>query len=247
MKIKTIKTHKILPYKETIENVIDSYVRKFTNNSILVVTSKIVSICEGRIINTKKVNKEELIEKESDLYLRPVRDKFNYHLTIKRNLMVFAAGIDESNGNGYYILWPKNPQKSANNIRAYLKNKFNLKNIGVLITDSRTTPLRAGTTGISLAHSGFAAVKSYVGKPDIFGRDLKLQKVNMADSLASSAVTVMGEGNEQTPLAIIEDTPFVEFQDRNPTEEELNEFHIPIKDDLYSPLLQNVRWKKGRK
>ncbi|OGK17885.1 hypothetical protein A2866_00515 [Candidatus Roizmanbacteria bacterium RIFCSPHIGHO2_01_FULL_39_8] len=246
MKITPIKTHKIAPYKESIFGVLDKYIRVLHDDSIIVVTSKIVSVCEGSIIKTTDIDKEELIEKEADLYLPPVETKYNYHLTIKNNLMVFAAGIDESNGNGFYILWPQDPQKSANSIRSYLKNKFQLKRIGVLITDSKTTPLRAGTTGISLTHSGFAAVKSYIGKPDIFGRNLKLQKVNMADSLASAAVTVMGEGNEQTPIALIEDVSFVQFQDRNPTKEELGEFHVPIQDDLYSPLIQNTKWQKKK-
>ncbi len=55
----------------------------------------------------------------------------------------------------------------------------------------------------------------------------------------------MGEGNEQTPLAVIKNIPFVQFQDRNPTEEELDELKISLDDDLYAPLLKAVKWKKG--
>ena len=55
----------------------------------------------------------------------------------------------------------------------------------------------------------------------------------------------MGEGNEQTPLATIEDVPFVKFQSRNPTKNELNELNILFEDDLYAPLLKSINWKKG--
>ena len=57
----------------------------------------------------------------------------------------------------------------------------------------------------------------------------------------------MGEGNEQTPIAVISDVPFVEFQDRNPTKEEIEELKINIDDDLYAPLLKSVNWRKGKK
>jgi F420-0:gamma-glutamyl ligase len=57
----------------------------------------------------------------------------------------------------------------------------------------------------------------------------------------------MGEAREQTPLAIIEDIPFIQFQDRNPNEKELDELKINIEDDLYTELLTSVKWKKGGK
>lgn len=209
------------------------------------VTSKIVSICEGRVVKVGKVDKKKLIEQEADCYLPPGKNKYNITLTIKRNLLIPTAGIDESNGDGYYVLWPKNPQKTANEIREYLKNNYSLRHIGVIITDSKTTPLRRGTTGIAIAHSGFSALNNYIGKPDIFGRLLYVTKANIVDALATTAVLIMGEGNEQTPLAIIEDVPFVKFQDRNPAKSELRELQVPIKDDLYASLLKGVKWSKA--
>ena len=125
-------------------------------------------------------------------------------------------------------------------------DKFKLKNLGVLITDSTTAPLRWGVKGIAIAHSGFSALNDYVGKPDLLGRKLKVTKVNVVDALAAAAVLTMGEGNEQMPLALIEDIPFVQFQDRNPTKKELEELRISLDDDLYSPLLKTVKWKKKK-
>jgi F420-0:gamma-glutamyl ligase len=55
----------------------------------------------------------------------------------------------------------------------------------------------------------------------------------------------MGEGSEQTPIALLEDLPFVGFQDRNPTKRELDGMRIKREDDLYWPLLSKVKWRKG--
>jgi len=67
------------------------------------------------------------------------------------------------------------------------------------------------------------------------------------DGLAAAAVLVMGESNEQTPLAVIEDMPFVKFQARDPSKKELEELKITIQEDLYAPLLKAVKWKKGNR
>jgi len=93
-----------------------------------------------------------------------------------------------------------------------LKQKYSVKYLGILITDSRTIPLRAGITGVALGYAGFRGIKDYRGRPDIFGRKFKVSRVNVADSLATVAVFVMGEGNEQQPLAIIKKAP-VEFNE----------------------------------
>ena len=78
---------------------------------------------------------------------------------------------------------------------------FGWKNFGVLITDSHTTPLRRGVTGIALSYWGFSGVQNKVGTPDLFGRTLKMTHVNLADAFAAAAVLVMGESNESTPVA----------------------------------------------
>ena len=117
--------------------------------------------------------------------------------------------------------------------------------MGVLITDSTTRPLRRGVTGVALAHSGFAAIEDYVGRPDIFGHPLTVTKANIRDGLAAAAVLVMGEADEQTPLAVIADLPFITFQERDPTAEELAFLHISLEEDLYAPLLTRAPWQAG--
>lgn len=246
MKVTAIKTHKITKDDRDVFAVLDKYLPSILGGSVVVVTSKILSIIEGRIVKIGEVSKDQLVAEEAELYLPASESKYNFSLTIKNSLLIPSAGIDESNGNGYYVLWPKDPQKWANDIRDYLVKKFNLKNIGVIVTDSKTTPLRWGVTGAAIAYSGFMPLNSTIGTPDIFGRVMQATKVNVMDGLAASAVVVMGESSEQTPLAVIEDVPFVQFVDHNPTEEELNELKIAIADDLYAPLLQIVEWKKGK-
>lgn len=206
---------------------------------------KVVKV--GEVEKVVKVEKDELVEQEAELYLPSSENQYGFSIAVKGNMFVASAGVDESNGNGYFVLWPEDPQASANAIREYLVQKFKIKNVGVILTDSKTTPLRWGVTGIAVAHSGFAALEDYIGIPDVFGRPMHVTKTNVMDALAASAVFVMGEGSEQTPLAVISDVPSVKFQERNPTQAELDKLHITINEDLYAPILKKVEWRKGKK
>jgi len=245
MKVTAIKTCKITTKNKSLYKILDKYVPALKEGSVLVVTSKIIAICEGRLVKIGKIEKDTLIKKEADYFLPSEINPYHFSLAIKNNILAASAGIDESNGNGYHILWPKNPQKTANGIRRYLVKRFSLTQVGVIITDSKTTPQRWGVTGIAIAHSGFKALNDYRGKPDIFGRKFKATQVSVMDGLAVTAVLVMGEGREQTPLAIVEDIPFVRFQQRDPTKKELQELKISLAEDLYAPLLTSVQWRKG--
>lgn len=243
MQITAIKTKKVT-LGDDLYKILDQTVTNLQEKSIVVITSKIVSICEGNVIRTGTINKHQLIKQEADYYFLRHHDLYDVTVTIKDNFLAVGAGIDESNGNGHYVLWPKNPQKSVNEIRKYLMKKFKLKHLGVIITDSKTHPLRWGVTGFPIAHSGFKALNDFIGKKDLFNYTLKQTKVGISEGLAAAAVVVMGESNEQTPIAIIQNVPFVKFQKRNPAKKELQDLIISIKDDIYAPLLENVKWEK---
>lgn len=245
MIVTPVRTAVILPGAISLPELLDKYLSTLSDGSIVAITSKIVSLCEGRTVKISDIKKDELVAKEADYLLKRPTGQYKYAFTITNHTLIPAAGIDESNGNGNYILWPKRPQKTANQIRNYLHKRFSLKQVGVIITDSTSTPLRYGTAGIAIAHSGFLAVNDYRGKPDLFGRRLKISTANIAGNLAAASVAVMGEGAESTPLAVIKDVPFVQFQDRNPTEEELAATYVPIKEDLFAPFLNAVQWQKG--
>jgi dihydrofolate synthase / folylpolyglutamate synthase len=249
MKITAIKTKKFLPPKDDLYSELEKVVKRLKENSIICIASKIVSIGEGRCIPFSDISKDELVRKEADQYLErdQVPNSWMMH-AIKNNLLIGAAGIDESNGDGYYILWPENPDQSAERIYHFLKEK-GLKNIGVIITDSHSIPMRRGLIGISLSYFGFEPLRDYMEEKDLFDRELVLSMTNIPDSLAASSVFVMGEGAEQTPIAVIEDLEdYVKFTSIKwqPTKPN-TDFSIKPQDDLYAPFLKSVPWKKGQK
>ncbi|MBU1031591.1 coenzyme F420-0:L-glutamate ligase [Patescibacteria group bacterium] len=246
MIVKVVKSRKFLPPKDNLWRLL-SAIKNLKENSVVAVTSKVVSIGEGRCILLKNIEKDELIKKEADKYLprKMVPNEWVMY-TIKNNLLVASAGIDESNANGYYILWPENPEVSAKKIWEYLRNKFNLKNLGIIITDSKITPLRRGVVGMAISYYGFKPFKDYRGTEDLFGRKFEMETTNMPDCLATAAVLTMGEGSEQTPLAVITDIPNIEFiQKKYKPKSGDYAFEMPEKEDLFYPFLSSVKWKKG--
>jgi F420-0:gamma-glutamyl ligase len=201
---------------------------------VLAVTSKIVSLSENRLVPKSTIDKKALIEREADENLGEVG--FGSYLTIKEGLFIPSAGIDESNSeNDDYILYPEYPFQSAESLWKALRNKWNIKQLGLIITDSHTTPLRRGVTGIALSYWGFHGLKDMVGEPDLFGRKLQMTTVNLADGLATAATVMMGEANECRPLAILTGTE-VSFVERiDPSEVRMN-----LAQDLYYPFFRHL-------
>lgn len=246
MNIKTFKTSKIVPGRN-LYKILDRYLPKLNDNDIVIITSKIVSLSQRRVVkNDGKVTRFELAKKEAQYYLPEKYVKYGVHLTITNDVLIASAGIDESNGAGYFVLWPNNVMEETKKIWNHLRKRNKIKYLGIVITDSHLMPLRRGVTGLGIAWCGFSSLKNYIGTPDIFGHKLKVTMTNIVDGLAQSAVLVMGEGNEQTPLAVIKDTPFVQFKQSPPTKEEISEMRIPLEDDIYSALLTSVKWEKGQ-
>jgi len=202
--------------------------------SILCVTSKIVSLAENRLVPQGTIQKIDLVKQESDLFLGEIG--YGCSLTIKDGLMIPSAGIDESNSEtGEYILFPKDSFASAHRLCTDLKIHFRLRDFGVIFTDSHTTPLRQGVTGVGLSYAGFRAVKNKVGDQDLFGRSLKMTQMNLLDGLSAMAVMLMGESNESRPLAWIEGSEVEFCETANP-----KEIQIPWKNDLYYPLIEGL-------
>ena len=193
MIIRPIKT-RIFKEDDDLASFVCTYIKRMPERSVIVVTSKIVALSEGRTAPGGNARaKEKLIRAESE-FAMPTKYVW---LTIKDGMVMASAGIDESNANGKLILLPKDSFKTASFLRKKLREHYGVKHLGILITDSRTIPLRAGITGVALGYAGFRGLKDYCGRPDIFGRKFKFSRVNVADSLATAAVFVMGEGREQ--------------------------------------------------
>lgn len=245
MKVTGIKTKKVV-VGDDLYKVLDDFLPKLKEKDVVVITSKIVAITQGRVVkNDGKITKLDLIKKEADLYLPEEYVSYGIYMTIKNNMMVASAGIDESNGGGYFILWPENLQKATNEIWSYLRKKHNVKQLGVVVSDSKIIPMRKGTSGVGLSWCGFIPLRDYIGKPDIFGHNLRVTKTNIVDGIAASAVVNMGEGREQTPLAVVSEVSNIKFVNRTPTDTEINEMSIVPEDDVYGKILKSVKWIKG--
>jgi dihydrofolate synthase / folylpolyglutamate synthase len=215
---------KIFNESESLFDYICAHVSSLPNQSILAIASKIVALSQGRVVDPSEISFSELIAQESEV---SIETPF-CALTKKDGHWCPNSGIDESNGNGKYILWPENPFAVADDLRKKLMKHFCIQDFGIVITDSRVYPLRSGVTGVSLGHAGFEALRDYRGESDLFGREMKMEQLNIADCLASASVLVMGEGSEQTPLAMIEDAPVRFVGSVNP-----GDLFIDPKDDMF--------------
>ena len=242
MKVQSIQTRRILPGQDELPAILDEHLPPLAERSIVAITSKIVALCQGRVMDTSQVDEGELIAQEAEQRFPTQIGRHRVWLTIKGQRLIPNAGVDESNAAGYFVLWPTQPQQVANQMRRHLQQRHGLTHVGVIITDSNVTPLRMGVTGVAIAHSGFLALRDYRGANDLFGRPLRMTTANLGDALAAAAVLAMGEGSEQTPLALVTELAHIEFQDRNPNAEELKALAIAPEDDLFAPLLTAVEW-----
>ena len=196
----------------------------------MVVTSKIIALSEGRTAQVK--DKDRIIKKESEWIVSTKHAS----LTFKDGSFMTNADIDESNAQNKLILLPKDSFRSATQIRKFLLTYFKLTKLGVVVTDSRTVPLRAGSVGVATGYAGFKGIADYRGTTDLFGRTLEFAKVDVADSLAAAAVLLMGECAERKPLAVLQHAP-VTFCERT----NRKELFVHLEDDLYFSLLRKLK------
>ena len=240
MEVTPIKT-RVFKEGEDLVTFIRANIPELSNGAVLVVTSKIVALAERRTATFRnKKDKVRLIKEESDYAMHT---KYTW-LTIRDGLVMASAGIDESNANGKLILLPRDCFITAAVLRKTLLKLYRIRKLGIIITDSRLFPLRNGVVGVALGYAGFKGLKDYRGLKDIFGRKFHFEKSDIADSLATAAVLVMGEGSERQPLTVITGAPvdFVERIDKK-------ELRIDIKEDVYQPLfarIKRIKWGKKR-
>ncbi|OGM91916.1 hypothetical protein A2755_00955 [Candidatus Wolfebacteria bacterium RIFCSPHIGHO2_01_FULL_48_22] len=234
MQIIGIKTP-IFKEKQSLLPFLIRHLPPLQEGDILAITSKIVSLSQGRAVSPKQ--KVALIKKDS----KKIIETPWAQLVLTEDGWCINAGADESNANKKTILMPRNPFQVAKHIRMQLKKKFGLKKIGILITDTKSIPLRKGTMGRSVAYAGFEPLINYIGKKDLFGRKSRLTQSNVADALAASSVLVMGEGDEQTPLAVIRNAS-VRFTNKK------NLARLPFspKKDIYARVYRDIPFSTSR-
>lgn len=214
MKIIPIKTKAFIPPKDSLLQTLLNI--DINDGDIICITSKILAIHQGRSIKISDIEKKVLVQKEADKILSVINhNNKDIYLTIKNNIVIASAGIDESNSNGYYVLWPEKVDELLRELHIKISELKNIKKFGLISTDSATYPLRAGVRGISTGSYGFNPLKNYIGKKDIFNRELLMTRVNISDSIAAAAVFIMGEGNEMTPISIVRGVENIEFGDFN--------------------------------
>ena len=229
-----ITTKLLIPPRDDLYSVLERDIPSLSDGDILVITSKVLAIHQGRCEKrTSETSVLSLAIREADRYVVVQED---YVLGQKYGALLPNSGVDESNGNGYYILLPVNVADLLNEIRFRLRTKWGLRRLGIIATDSCTVPLRRGLVGISIAHTGVKALVDYRGQDDLFGRTMLLSQSNVVDSLAAASVLVMGEGSESTPFVIIRGSMFA-CEDSDDCGEVLAERH----EDLFAPLLDTLR------
>lgn len=193
------------------------------DRDVIVVTQKIVSKAEGRIIpladvypspeaerlaaeTEKDPHLVELILRES---VRIVRQRGPVLITETRHGFVCAnAGIDASNvgPEGVVGLLPVDPDRSAAHIRDGIQNAFNV-DVAVIISDTFGRPWREGHTNVAIGIAGMSPFVDYVGRRDSFGYELRVSNLAVADELAAAAELVQNK-LDNVPISIIRGYPY---------------------------------------
>src|SRR5580700_9762084 len=159
---------------------------------VVVVTQKIVSKAEGRLVELDHGDpqaKLALVRQES---VRVLRQRGDLIISETRHGFICAnAGVDLSNVTaGTAALLPEDADRSARRIKAGLRA---LVGVGVIVSDTFGRTWRRGVTDVAIGCAGVAAVIDLRGTPDANGRDLMATEVYVADELASAAELVMGK------------------------------------------------------
>lgn len=251
MRATPLSSRPFVPPRDDLRAHLCESIEAIPERSVLAISSKVVAIGQGRCVAIPegadpKAFKDEVAIREAEYYIpRPVSTQSASRLfTLKDHTLIGSAGVDESNGNGYLILHPEDAMGAAHEIRAFLAEHFDVQELGVLITDSTSTPMRNGTIGITLGYAGFRAQYDYRGTPDIFGRLVRSERMNVADCLASVATVSMGEGGECTPFVVIDDIPHIEFAETEADDPFLT-LSVSLEEDVFSPFFKDAPWQPG--
>jgi coenzyme F420-0:L-glutamate ligase/coenzyme F420-1:gamma-L-glutamate ligase len=167
------------------------------DGDIVVVTSKIVSKAEGRVL---RASREEAIAAET---IRVVARRGPTVIAETRHgLVMAAAGADSSNTPpGTVVLLPADPDGSARRLRKALRDRSGAT-IGVLITDTMGRPWRNGLTDTAIGAAGVTPLRDHRGDADPFGNQLEITVAAAADEIAAAAELVKGK-TSQLPVAIV--------------------------------------------
>ena len=189
---------------------------------ILVVTQKIVSKAEGRLVNPSEIQPSDFarmaaLESKKDAHhlevvLRESRRivRMDHGVLIaetKHGFICANAGVDESNVNGEHqlTLLPLDPDRSARELRTRLQQLTGegaVFDIAIIISDTWGRPWRNGQVNMAIGAAGIEPIADYRGQYDPYGYELQASAIAVADELAAAAELVMGK-IERIPVALI--------------------------------------------
>lgn len=172
------------------------------DGDVLVVTSKIVSKAEGRVV--RAADREAAITAET-VRVVATREHAGGVTRIVENrlgLVMAAAGVDASNtDDGTVLLLPLDPDATARTLRAALGARFGVR-LGVLVTDTAGRPWRQGQTDIAIGAAGVQVLDDLRGSTDTRGRTLQVSVAAVADEIAAAAELVKGKATGR-PVAVV--------------------------------------------
>ena len=215
------------------------------DGDVVVVAQKIVSKAEGRQVKLAEVAVSEearslALETEKDPALcQLILDESAEVLRKKPGVIIVRhrlghvganAGIDQSNiehdGGDTALLLPVDPDQSAQHLHMNLSDDFDC-HLGVIIADSMNRPWRMGTLGAAIGCAGVQVLDDLRGGEDMYGRELKVSMVNIADSVTAAACLLMGETTEGTPVVLVKGLAKVSDG------ESAADIMRPLEDDLF--------------
>ena len=229
----------------------------FQNGDLLIISSKYLSIGEGRIKKLEDVKPTvESIELSKLYHINPklmelvIRESdeifgglYGFVLTTVHGILSPNAGIDKSNiPPGQVVLYPKDPYNSIEILRKKFFIDLGIR-VCIVLSDSRILPMRIGTVGIAIACSGFEPIVDLKGTKDLFGNILKFTSQNLADGLASLGVMVMGESDKSTPVILVRGVD-LKLTDKKISSDELG---MESKFDIYIRGLSLPNQKQPKK
>lgn len=192
------------------------------DGDVLVLAQKIVSKAQGRTVplesvtpSAKAIELAAICQKDPRL-VELILSESSEVLRVRPGVIVVAhrhgyvlanAGIDRSNvedgsESGSVLLLPKDPDGTARDLRAGLKEATGT-DVAVVINDSLGRAWRNGTVGTAIGVSGLPALADLRGQPDMFGRALQTTEVGYADEIAAAASLLMGQAGQKRPVILV--------------------------------------------
>jgi coenzyme F420-0:L-glutamate ligase / coenzyme F420-1:gamma-L-glutamate ligase len=176
------------------------------DGDVLVVTSKIVSKAEGRLVDVPVGGPERETAREAALASQTARTVARRGQTrivaTHHGFVMASAGIDASNvDRNQLVLLPVDPDASARALRTALRERYRL-DVVVLVSDTMGRPWRSGLTDVALGAAGLEPVRDYRGELDAYGNELHITQMAVVDELCAAAELVKGK-YDQVPVAVV--------------------------------------------